>query len=65
MDKGANFLPTGEYFINLYENGDMGEPHTERADAIVAAGNQKHRRMRLKVTNLGDTLDIFDVDQIY
>lgn len=63
MDRGVNPLTeSGEYFINLYEDGAMGHPYNHRADAIVAAGAQPHRRLRLKVTKFGDTLDIFDVD---
>ena len=60
----ANILTeTGEYFINLYtEENDIGAVHSNRTDAIVAAGNYPHKRLRLNVVKFGDVLDIFDVD---
>jgi hypothetical protein len=64
MNKDADILPTGEYFMNLYKDGETGLIHTDRDMAKAFTGPELYKRLRLKVTNIGDILDVFDVDQV-
>lgn len=62
MSMGAKFIPSGEYFINLYPDGIGENLHISSEVAAMHALGKTNKRIRLKVTNLGDTMDVFNVD---